>query len=712
MAVNLSPVGGVAAQFLDNNGNVLTGGKIYTYAAGTTTPQTTYTSFNGLVAQANPIILNASGRVPTGEIWLTDGLVYKFVLTDANDVTIGTYDNVVGINSNFVNFTNRQEIQTATAGQTVFTLTTMDYQPGTNSLTVFVDGVNQYGSGAQYAYVETDSTTVTFNTGLHVGAEVKFTTSQLNSTAGNDAFLVSYVPPFTGSAATNVGAKLSETVSVKDFGAVGDGVADDTAAIQAAIDYLLTSNTRGYVFMPAGTYRTTATINVGGSGNILQGAGIRATSINCEAASDPAIRVFNDYSGVCDLSVFATGARLAAGYVSGAHGILVQSDPASNFRPSAGVYRSIRVYDQPDTGMLIIGGAWGSIYEQIIIENCRGHGMRFDGGSLVSHPKLENPGISELTQISIAYNDGSGLIIGSVTGAANRAIRMHLQNVEVSFNGKDPARLFSNHQAWMFLDTSTLNQCTFDGDTRVGGVITHGALVHGRTINMSNIRLGNCLSPAIELESIPGYLSEFIVVDGVKEIKGAASTTFLNPAVGIASDVYGAEVKNVETAGVIAPISDTTPPSIFKRVYVVPKNTVQTIVDSDTLTDDTDLKFPMENRAVVKFRFVLFYRGSNAADIKFAITRPSGATCIFAPTSSICPDVGVSDMRVQDAITTSGVPFAVGCSLTGIRCLEIVGEARTTGNAGFITLQWAQNVKTAAVPAAEVLTTSFVEVYQ
>lgn len=97
MAVNLSPVGGVAGQFFDNNGNPLTGGKLYTYAAGTTTPQATYTSAAGTTAHTNPIILDAAGRVPSGEIWLTDSVSYKFVLKNPSDVLIASWDNVDGI---------------------------------------------------------------------------------------------------------------------------------------------------------------------------------------------------------------------------------------------------------------------------------------------------------------------------------------------------------------------------------------------------------------------------------------------------------------------------------------------------------------------------------------------------------------------------------------------------------------------------------------
>ena len=98
MTVNLSALAGAGQQFLDDSGNVLTGGKLYSYEAGTTTPQVTYTTAAGNVPHANPIILDAAGRVATGEIWVTAGQNYKFVLKTSTEVTLATWDNITGIN--------------------------------------------------------------------------------------------------------------------------------------------------------------------------------------------------------------------------------------------------------------------------------------------------------------------------------------------------------------------------------------------------------------------------------------------------------------------------------------------------------------------------------------------------------------------------------------------------------------------------------------
>jgi hypothetical protein len=72
---------------------------------------------------------------------------------------------------------------------------------------------------------------------------------------------VSYTPAGSGAVATNVQSKLREFVSVKDFGAVGDGVADDTAAIQAAVNYGVQNGIS--VFAPVGVYQV-STVNVAG----------------------------------------------------------------------------------------------------------------------------------------------------------------------------------------------------------------------------------------------------------------------------------------------------------------------------------------------------------------------------------------------------------------------------------------------------------------
>lgn len=95
MAVLLSPIGN-GFQFLTTTGLPLSGGQIYTYQAGSSTPLTTYADNGGTVPNANPIILGVDGR-PQTEIWLTQGFNYKFILTDSSNNLIQTYDNLYGI---------------------------------------------------------------------------------------------------------------------------------------------------------------------------------------------------------------------------------------------------------------------------------------------------------------------------------------------------------------------------------------------------------------------------------------------------------------------------------------------------------------------------------------------------------------------------------------------------------------------------------------
>ena len=159
MTVNPSAAAGFAAQLLDNNGVILSGGKIYTYAAGTTTPQATYTDLLGITAHANPIILDSAGRVPGGEIWLTGGASYKFLIETSTGILLNTYDNIFGIN------------------------------------------------------------------------DLSFVTGTVSSTN------VSFLQAGIGAVTRTAQSKMRDAVSANDFGAVGDGVADDTTAIQTAINY-------------------------------------------------------------------------------------------------------------------------------------------------------------------------------------------------------------------------------------------------------------------------------------------------------------------------------------------------------------------------------------------------------------------------------------------------------------------------------------------
>lgn len=82
----------IQLQFFDNNGDPLTGGKIYCYEAGTTTPKVTYKDLAGTEPNTNPIILDSSGRPPYDVRSITG--TYKFIIKDSNDNTLETYDDV------------------------------------------------------------------------------------------------------------------------------------------------------------------------------------------------------------------------------------------------------------------------------------------------------------------------------------------------------------------------------------------------------------------------------------------------------------------------------------------------------------------------------------------------------------------------------------------------------------------------------------------
>lgn len=185
MSVNLSFIGGAGWQFFDDNGDPLSGGKIYTYAAGTTTPLATYTSRTGATPNTNPIILDAAGRTPE-QIWSTEGSLYKYVVKTSADVTIRTWDNIGG------------------------------------------------------SVVASDLANDLANTSDNAKGDALIGFKQ----SGPSGFL-------TGATARTVNTKLQEVVSVKDFGATGDGVTNDAAAIQAALDAMTSGGT---LIFPPGTY--------------------------------------------------------------------------------------------------------------------------------------------------------------------------------------------------------------------------------------------------------------------------------------------------------------------------------------------------------------------------------------------------------------------------------------------------------------------------
>jgi len=120
-----------------------------------------------------------------------------------------------------------------------------------------------------------------------IGANPNFAAMVANSLATADVALgsarVEYKPAAAGAKGRTLAAKLADIVSVKDFGAKGDGTTDDTAAIQAAIDAV---GSQGTVHVPSGTYVVSSTIQITRDRVHLLGAGAWASTLLFAPAAD------------------------------------------------------------------------------------------------------------------------------------------------------------------------------------------------------------------------------------------------------------------------------------------------------------------------------------------------------------------------------------------------------------------------------------------
>ena len=90
---------------------------------------------------------------------------------------------------------------------------------------------------------------------------------------------VTYTAPFVGAVSRTLNAKLADLVSVKDFGAVGDGATDDTAAIQAAV-----ATTGQWIYFPPGNYKVSNQITLPAN-TTLTGSGQLTATITTSAAN-------------------------------------------------------------------------------------------------------------------------------------------------------------------------------------------------------------------------------------------------------------------------------------------------------------------------------------------------------------------------------------------------------------------------------------------
>ncbi|MBP8110990.1 MAG: right-handed parallel beta-helix repeat-containing protein [Agitococcus sp.] len=218
--------------FITGTNRPLAGGLMYTYKAGTTDPATTYSDDAG-TTNTNPIVLDSDGQC---DLFLDDAVSYRIILKNSAGVTQFDKDRIASLGSTQVQSFNSIAALRLRSGTTI-----------ANAAKTL--GYYSAGDGGGNSFYWDSTSTATDNAGT-------------------------VIKPTAVSGAGRWLAVDTSYINVKQFGAVGDGVADDTTPIQAAVDSIGAAG-GGTLSFPSGVYKTTSkvilpsNITIVGSGKIL-----------------------------------------------------------------------------------------------------------------------------------------------------------------------------------------------------------------------------------------------------------------------------------------------------------------------------------------------------------------------------------------------------------------------------------------------------------
>lgn len=375
----------------------------------------------------------------------------------------------------------------------------------------------------------------------------------------------------TSAASRTIESKLRDTVSVKDFGAVGDGVTDDTAAIQAAIASLTSGGT---VYLPRGTYLTSSTLTISVIGTSLVGAGSGgnarsvtgssgvvgqmsnqgATQIRAGFNGGPVIRISAQGCRVEKLAVTRTSAAYAAAYNVNDIGILVTPPDLAGYQTTRNTtINLVKVMNQPSEGVVLLDDVVTSVLTSVEVMCVKGSAFLVGTGKWLSKTYTTQPGIVSFNSCASSWIGGHGLQIGGGAAEVTSAdipYRMLVQNFETFYCCITPARcVVPATPSTVFVSgfNHTFIGSAFDGGSEFPSVTpTHAALTaRGTNLLFQNVRFIQTTAPAVNiLNDVPGYGTatrgaQFINIYAVNSSAGAG---YYDPLISVASTVKGINV--------------------------------------------------------------------------------------------------------------------------------------------------------------------------